>query len=431
MNNDWLEDIFKLKTIDLQVKYGKPKDGRSHEQLKRYYRKKLMEKTPAEQSPDELNKLADSFRDAGLDFTADDLRGAKRAGFHVGYIKNAEGAIEYTKPLPHVDFGGHPPVDFPQAVAANIRPTRAKIPQRDHKTIFVFGDAQIDYRRIIDSRTGETEMRPIHDERAIRIAHLLCKDLRPDFIVNVGDTVDLAALSRFDADSDHFHKTLGASFQRAHDMYAQFRADNPQAEIVEVDSNHNTRLRNFVLKRTPQFHDMRQAGSKDQYPVMTYPYLANLGAVGVKWVSGYGEANYVYGRQYDTPPIVFKHGDSSVPGSTAAKESRLHPYNHVVRGHSHRTDRVYTTVRGGQHPGQYLASIVVGTLCKITGDVPAVHSAVDDFNQPVETTMAWQQSVLVIRDYGGQYEFTDVMIQDGKAYHNGKEYDANALHQSN
>lgn len=371
-----------------------------------------------------LHKLADKLGELVTpdNLATADIPSGAEVSYHYGYIKNSEGEIEYTKPLPSVRRGKKPAEEFPAATPAKITPSRRKPAVRDHKTIVVFGDSQIDYRRIIDSKTGETQLVPIHDERAIDIATLICKDLQPDVIVNVGDTVDLASLSRFDPDSDHFHKTIGPSFQRAHDMYAQLRADNPSAEIVEVDSNHNTRLRNYVLKHMPQLHDMRRPGVEEEYPVMTYPYLANLGHLGVRFISGYGEANYVYGKEYDAPPIVFKHGDSSAPGSTSAKERPNYPYSHIVRGHSHRADRVYTTMRGGDYSGQYLASIVVGTLCKITGEVPAVHSAVDDLNRPVETVMAWQQGMLVIKDYGGQYTFDDVMIQNGRTFYEGKEY---------
>lgn len=311
------------------------------------------------------------------------------------------------------------------ATPARITPTRRKPVQRDHKTLFVFGDAQVDYRRVIDSQTGETEMIPLHDERAIRVAHMICKDLQPDVIVNLGDTVDLASLSRFDPDSDHFFKTIGPSFQRVHNMYGQFRSDNPQSKIVEVDSNHNTRLRNFVLKKMPQFHDIRRPGDNSEYPVMTYPYLANLGHVGVQFISGYGEATYIYGEEYDAPPIHFKHGTTSPPGSTSAKEARNYPTAHVVRGHSHRADRVFTTVRHGEHAGRYLASIVVGTLCKISGEVPGYHSAVDDQNKPVQSVQGWQQEVQVIRDHNGFYEFVSVPIEHGRAFFEGKEYNGN------
>lgn len=337
-------------------------------------------------------------------------------GFHVGFIKNSEGEIEYTVPLPHARTGKANLDEFTPATAARITPTKRKPIERDHKILYVFSDAQIDYRRLPDG-----ELQPIHDERALSVGRLICKDLQPDEIINLGDTVDLAALSRFAPDSDHFHRTLGPSFQRVHDYYAQLRADNPWAKITEVDSNHNTRLKSFVLKYAPAMYGMQRAGEDGEYPVLSYPFLANLGKLGVDWVSGYGAAEYVYGLEHDTPPIIFKHGNSAVSnGSTSAKESKENPEVNVVRGHSHRIETHYRTTRAGN----YLASVVCGVMCRTTGEVPGYHSAVDDFGTPVKFQEDWQTGVLIIHDYDGTYQYDHVPIQDGVAFYNGKEYTA-------
>lgn len=315
------------------------------------------------------------------------------------------------------DYATNPDLDevFTPAVPAKITPSKRRPQERDYRTLFVFSDAQIDYRRLEDG-----SLEPIHDERAIRVAHMLCRDLRPDEIINLGDTVDLAKLSRFKPDSDHFHRTLGPSFQRVHDMYAQFRADNPQAKIIEVDSNHNTRLKDYFLKNAPDLYGMRRPGApEDEYPMFTYPYMANLSHIGVDWISGYGAAEYVYGDEYDKPPIVFKHGTSSVSsGSTAAKESGHNPETHVVRGHGHRIEVHHRNNRAGE----YLTSIMVGVLCRTDGAVPSVHSAVDDRGNMVKRGENWQNGVLLIRDHDGDYEFVNIPIREGLAYFNGKIY---------
>ena len=339
--------------------------------------------------------------------------------WHVGYIKNSEGEIEYTKPLPSVHTGhlAKPNVEFDQAVAAKITPSTVKPKVRNHKILVVFSDAQVDFRRLPDNTLD-----PIHDEQALSVMHQIAKDLQPDEIINTGDTVDLSALSRFKPDSDHFHRTLGPSFQRVHDMYAQLRSDVPNARIVEVDSNHNTRLKNFMLKYAPDLYGVKRAGDpEDEYPMFTYPYLTNLNKLDVKWVSGYGAARYIYGDKYGKPPIEFKHGNIMASGgSTAVKESKMNPETHVVRGHGHRVERHTRTTRSGN----YLTSLMIGTVCKITGEVPSYHSAVDDHGYVVNQNEDWQQSVLVIYDYNGEYQFDNILISKGKAFYKGKEYEA-------
>lgn len=384
-----------------------------------YWRRKItlgetrMPPKPHEQSP-ENNGFGDILRLHNL--SPDLAKEFTEQGFHVGYIKNSVGEIEYTIPLPHARTGKANLEEFSPAVPARITPSKRKAAERDHKLLYVFSDAQIDYRRHQDG-----SLEPIHDERALQVGQMLCKDIQPDEIINLGDTVDLAALSRFSPDSDHFHRTLGPSFQRVHDYYAQLRADNPWAKITEVDSNHNTRLKSFVLKYAPAMYGLQRAGEEGEYPVLSYPFLANLGKLGVDWVSGYGAAEYIYGAEYGTPPIIFKHGNSAVSnGSTASKESKENPDVNVVRGHTHRQEAHYRTNRAGN----YLASIIVGVACRTTGEVPSYHSAVDDKGNVVKYQEDWQQGVLVVHDYDGNYQFDHIPIRDGRAFYDGKEYNA-------
>lgn len=393
------------------IKYGTYK-GKKHYWSDKIKRGEIAMPPSPEQEPG--NNFEDVLRLHNL--TPELAKQFTDQGFHVGYIKNKEGEIEYTIPLPHARGRRAQLDDFTPATPARITPSRRKPEKRDYKALYVFSDAQIDYRRI------DGELVPIHDERALTVGRMICKDVMPDEIINLGDTVDLAALSRFKLDSDHFHRTLAPSFQRIHDYYAELRADSPWAKIVEVDSNHNTRLKDFFMKQAPDLYGFRRPGDTDEYPMFTYPYMANLGAVGVEWISGYGAAEYEYGLEYDKPTIIFKHGRSNVSnGSTASKESKENPYNHIVRGHSHRIETAYRTTRAGD----YLASVVVGAACRITGEVPSYHSAVDDKGEPVKTQENWQQGVMVIKDYDGDYQFDHITIRDGKTWYQGKEYDGN------
>lgn len=295
-----------------------------------------------------------------------------------------------------------------QATPARITPSRRKPENRDHKVIGVISDAQIDYRRIYDPQTDQHEMVALHDERAIKLSQFVLRDLRPDLIVNTGDTVDLAALSRFDPDSNHFVNTMGPSFQRTHDMYAQLRSDNPESKIVEVDSNHNTRLKKFMAKNAMALLGVTRAGEQDDYPVMTYPYLANLKPLDVDFVSGYGAAEYVYGAENDNP-IVFKHGQM-VGSWVSKKEAVANPEVNIVRGHSHSAESYYRTNRYGK----VLGSFVVGVLCRTDGVVPGYGTAVDDRGQPVRNQQNWQQGMMVIEDYDGDYNFNHLIFtEDG------------------
>lgn len=302
-----------------------------------------------------------------------------------------------------------------QATKAHITPTRRKAPKRDHKSIFVFGDAQMGYRRVLDYDTKEEVMIPLHDERAMKLARFICKDIAPDVIVNLGDTYDAAEFSRFKPDSTHFHNVTAPTMQRIHDYYAELRSDNPNARIVEVDSNHNIRLDKAVLDRIPQLANFTRPG--ENRPMMTYEYMANLSSLDVEFIAGYGAAEFEYADD-----LAFIHGTRATSnGSTAAQLSKDNPDRNIVQGHRHNTERHYYTDRMGRQLGAF----VVGALCRTDGVVPSFYNGVDHQNMPVKRQERWTQSVMHILDYGeGNYQFDDIMLRNGEAYYSGKHYEA-------
>ena len=140
-----LKFLMELPIKDLLVLYPEQTEKNLKRRKQEYSKKARQiverENTGEHEQNDELDRLADAFREAGLNFSKEDLARVDRAGFHVGYIRNADGEIEYTKPLPHVDFGkGNKPgaVNLEPVTAAIIKPSRIKPLNRDHKVLFVF-----------------------------------------------------------------------------------------------------------------------------------------------------------------------------------------------------------------------------------------------------------------------------------------------------
>lgn len=354
------------------------------------------------------------MRDVGVDPSLVPM--GSTVNFHVGFIRNNKREIEYTKALPSVKShkGAEHLQDFTAAVPAKITPSRTKAKNQKHKDIFVFSDQQVDYRRI-DLGDDNLSLVPIHDERAMRVARELCSFIKPNVIVNCGDTPDLASLSRFKPDSDHFYRSSTPTFQRIHNYYGELRADNPTAKIVETDSNHVKRFDAAVLKNMPQFYNVRAAGSDSRYPFMSYPYLVGLEKVDVEWVSGYSAAEYKYAED-----LVFIHGTLAVSnGSTAEKLSKNNPDRNIVQGHKHNSEMFTKTDRNGR---QYVAA-VVGALCSTHGLVPSYHSSVDSNARPVYRQENWAQSVMHIEDYGnGNYIFNHIPIIRGVAHYRGKTF---------
>ena len=308
---------------------------------------------------------------------------------------------------------------FEPAAPANITPTKRKRMERLGKQILVFGDSQIGYHRLYDEE-GNDYLQPTHSEEALSILTQINADEQPDLVVNLSDTVDLAEFGRFDPQSDSFHRTLSPAFQRAHDLYAQLRADNPDTRLIEVDSNHTTRVHKNLMKKMPEMYGFTLPG--EDYPLMSYYRLANLAPLDVEFIAGYGAAEYVHGEDYGNP-IIFKHGthSSSSPGATVRKEALQNPTVNVVRGHGHSFEQIQQTDRNGN----ILTYMQLGTTCETTGAVPSYHSAMDDFGRPVHRQENWQQQLLMISDFeDGTYNFNTIDIVNGIARFKGKEYKA-------
>jgi hypothetical protein len=317
------------------------------------------------------------------------------------------------------------PEDFAEvyepAVAANITPTKRKRAERMGKQILVFGDSQIGFHRVYDQE-GKDSLIPTHSESALSVLTQINAHERPETVVNVSDTVDLPEDGRFDPSSDSFHRTKEKTYQTAHNLYAQLRADNPDSRIVEVDSNHTARVQKAMMRKYPEWYGFKLPG--EDYPMMSYYRLANLAPLGVEFIAGYGAAEFVYGEEYGAPGIIFKHGTttSSGAGATVRKESIQNPNHHVVRGHGHSYESIAQTTRNGDQ----LYYTQMGTTCDNKGVVPSYGSSMDDFGMPLHKQENWQNQLMMIEDFeDGTYNFNMINIANGIANYKGVRYDGN------
>jgi hypothetical protein len=158
--------------------------------------------------------------------------------------------------------------------------------------------------------------------------------------------------------------------------------------------------------------------------MMTYYYLANLGKLGIDFISGYGGAEYIHGEEYG-PAVIFKHGthSSSTPGATVRKEAAENPEVSVVRGHGHADEHISTTDRQGRRHFYHQ----LGSTCLNNGPVPGYHSSVDDHNQPVQYhNKKHSNTISIIEDYkNGEYQIDIINIYNGVAYFRGQEFNGN------
>lgn len=384
---------------------------------KNYWKKKLTngEITMPPKPEREPTPNADVLKPFGLEAP----EGAE-VSYHIGYIKNSEGEIEYTRPLPSVRVNrGARSVDdlFPQVEPSVIRPTRRKRAQKLGERILGYGDNQVDFRIIRDPRTLETEVLPLQNLPQSRIILQMNAYYMPPVTVNGGDMADFAGSSRFPADSDNFDGSMTLAMRWIHDFYAQMVADNPNAKHVEVASNHADRPRKKVLNVAREFYNFYRPG--EDYPAWTYYSMARLGELGIIHPTGYPHGEYIYGDPA-YPQILFKHG--SITGRNAVyREADLNPTMNVVRFHNHGERMIKRTTREGRQ----LFYLILGSSCLNGSNVSGYNSAVDDFNRPVEYhNQDHVNSFVMIRDYGGgRFEPVTIDVVNGKAYYDGMEWD--------
>jgi len=162
-----------------------------------------------------------------------------------------------------------------QAQPVNITaPKPAKKPKTKHKVAIALPDPQIGGRFLFDRGWD-----PFHDEAAMDVALQLVSFLeetdRVDWVINLGDFLDLPSQGRFDQEAG-FAGTTQQAIDRGHLFLQQQRAAaGPEAEIVLIEGNHDRRLEKYILSNSAAAWGLKRA-NMDELPVMSLPYLLRL-----------------------------------------------------------------------------------------------------------------------------------------------------------
>lgn len=280
------------------------------------------------------------------------------------------------------------------------------------ETFFIFSDSHIGFRNV------DGEAVPTHDPRAMKIAQEIAYDIQPDYVVNLGDTLDFAELSRWDADSTHFMGMTQKAIDTAYDFEKGMREATPNARYVEIEGNH-TRINRLLAKTALNLMGLKQAGRvKDTESLFSYEHLMNLNSLDIDYISGYPEANFMPHED-----IQFRHGsDLRSNGSTAELLSKRYPYHGVIQGHGHKSQTHWKTLPNGHQQPYHMTPI----LGRTDGVIPGYGTAVNDHNKPVHKQEDWQTGISIYQRYpNGISEIRSIQIKDGEAYLDGKQYKVN------
>lgn len=294
-----------------------------------------------------------------------------------------------------------------QAAPTIIRPSRAQRPSRSEELTIAMGDAQIGFR-------GEE---PFHDERAMRLATLACRELKPDHIVLTGDMLDLPAMSRYEQRYDWQHRTQEA-IDRYHNFLAQLRADNPNADITAVGGNHEERMLKSTRDNAAEILGLTRANAQRALGVLTVPFLVRYDDLEVNNVDGYPNGAYWL---EDNLKVI--HGTATRKGGSNAATYLNREVTSTVYGHSHRIELAYRTLPTKAGQGSTIAAASPGCLARTDGAVPGRNYSVDSENRTVLRSEDWQQGLLIIEHDKNNHNITPVRFDESGMSIWGKRYE--------
>lgn len=305
-----------------------------------------------------------------------------------------------------------PVLDRGPAIKLKPRVSKSKLLVGTYKTAQILPDPQIGFRN--DLKSGQ--MQPFHDLDAISVAMQINKDIRPHKSVWLGDYLDLAPISRY-LKEEAFVRTM----QPAIDYGGQLMAETTENsdETILLEGNHDFRLSEWSLVNANAAFGLTRANKPNEWPVLSVPYLLQLDELNVEYVGGYPA-----GVHYLNDRLACIHG--SVIGNkrqpAAAKvvdDERIS----VIYGHIHKHETVHKT-RGTRYGPRTTVAHSPGCLCRIDGYVPSTHAGFDPRGTVPVRYEDWQHGTTIIhyQEDDGKFKLEPVLITDGWAMYDGKEY---------
>jgi len=212
-------------------------------------------------------------------------------------------------------------------------------------------------------------------------------------------------------DSRHFVDTLQLAIDGLHKFYSRLRADNPNAEIKDLNSNHN-RFGKYILRHAPYLFGLRRANMSEDWSNNALPFFLRLDELEIEHVESY---------QINDRLLTF-HGDLADRNSTASKYLSRYDTS-IMYHHDHRRGyerRVFPS-------GRAIEAFGFGCQCDITGSVPSYNSSIDSRGNPVPRYENWNNGMGFVEFSKGDRPFkieaVPIERQDGYlAIHDHKTY---------
>lgn len=386
----------------------------------------LAANTPPPPDRKVLGALADLLERNGIDIA--DVGRVQKVRAWQGFYKDSDGEA-HTVDMTGIEFSPAwaegpqwPTVQAARPIAARPRPMPRT--ERAERVIVIAPDPQFGYRRYEDGT-----LEPFHDDRALDLHLQIIRDARPDRIVNLGDTLDLAEFSDKFAITPEMVLTTQPTLDRAHRHIAEQLTEAPDGCTVDLlEGNHDARMGRMITRNVMAALRLRRANAPEEWPVVSVQNLLRIddfgdtatGEARVRYVDGYpaGRVKLADGAGSITPLYAI-HGERLSVSAVAKAERQS-----FVQGHIHRIADHYESY-------ELDGSLVnvnawsPGCLCRVDGTVPSTRGGNTATGRPVARSEGWQQGVSIITVMpDGAWTKEIVPFFDGRAIWRGKEYRA-------
>jgi hypothetical protein len=278
--------------------------------------------------------------------------------------------------------------------------------------VVTLSDAQINYLRVQRSQ----EIHPTHDPRVMECARQIIADVQPSITVDIGDTMDWEAFSRF-AKHPEAEGVSQLAIQAGVQWRARFNAAaGPECEHHKIGSNHLLRLPKFLQEQNRQAMYLTRAqlpGEKfvEEWPVFSEQFLLHDDHFRIKFSGQYpgGEAEILPGCFWmHAPPKVREF------------------YGDVIHGHTHKGTQSQNVIHGRNRT----RSVVVdsGCMCQVgkNADIRSLHvTTVGSGSGRTD----WGQGIVVTEFVEGieRYQHYVVNLDGGSGTFQGQYYDGSGV----
>lgn len=230
------------------------------------------------------------------------------------------------EPVPPEELRG--PLDEP------IRPLSLEIPPP------AYADPSGNFTQVA-VLLGDTHV-PHHDERVLDIVHAVVGDLRPRWLVHMGDLLDCNKISAYDKDP-YDDRDLQAEIDAGRRVLTQLRLAAPDAELVMLEGNHEDRLRRAIWQMPATAQQIARLTAFKE--AMTWPNLLGLGELHARWVPMAAQS-----RTPVLPNFLTVHGSRVRSQSAYTARAEHERYGKSgASGHTHRLGVFFTSDHNGNH----------------------------------------------------------------------------------